>query len=152
MLRTKRQPTRRPHYHFFKKISSQNFLFIKYIVQYPKILYMNHNFMSQSFIQGTSSKDDEIFITFWDHFFSIIVNGVFLYRIPPYCGACTCVRNRGNGACTKSGSKVHFFYPSKNRAVSYISACLCRDPKISYQFGTIEWPILSLKHAFLGFF
>ena len=40
----------------------------------------------------------------------------------------------------------------KNRAVSYISACHCRDPKISYQFGSIKWPILSLKNAFLGGF
>ena len=24
------------------------------------------------------------------------------YRIPSHCGWCTCVRNRGNGACTKS--------------------------------------------------
>ena len=56
------------------------------------------------------------------------------YRIPPYCGACTYVRNRGNGACTKSVSKVVLFFLRKNCAVSYIRACLCRGPKISYQF------------------
>ena len=34
---------------------------------------------------------------------------------------------------TNSESKVHFF-TSKNRGVSYIRACHCRDPKFSYQF------------------
>ena len=63
-----------------------------------------------------------------------------------------CVRNRGNGACTKSESKVHISLFRKNRAVSYISACHCKDPTFSYQFDTIEWPILSPKHAFLGVF
>ena len=37
-----------------------------------------------------------------------------------------CIRNRGNGEY-----KVHFFLPQKNRALSYISACHCRDLKIS---------------------
>ena len=38
-----------------------------------------------------------------------------LYRIPPYCGACTYIRNRCNGACTKSESicmkTCAWFYP-----------------------------------------
>ena len=57
------------------------------------------------------------------------------YRIPPDCGACTYIRNRGNGACTKSESKVHFFWLQKIWPVSYISACTYRDPKIFYYCG-----------------
>ena len=48
-------------------------------------------------------------------------------------------------------SKVHFFWLQKNRPVSYISACHCRDPRFCYQCETIftvKRPILTLKHAF----
>ena len=52
---------------------------------------------------------------------------------PPHCGSCTCVRNRGNGAFTKSESKVHFFYFKK----SYISACHCEIRNSAINFDTI---------------
>ena len=44
------------------------------------------------------------------------------------------------------------FLLRKNRAISYLSACHCRDPKISYQFDTTERLILSRNHAFLEIF
>ena len=32
------------------------------------------------------------------------------YHIPPHCGTCICVRNRGIGACTNVESKVYFYF------------------------------------------
>ena len=51
----------------------------------------------------------------------------------------------------KVSPKCTFFLPQKNRAVSYISACTCRDPRFCYLCKTIftlKRPILTLKHAF----
>ena len=53
-------------------------------------------------------------------------------------------------ACIES--KLHFILLRKNRAVSSMNACHCKDPKFSYQFETIEWPISYLKHACSGVF
>ena len=46
-----------------------------------------------------------------------------LYRIPADCGACTYVRNRGIGACTKSESKMHFFSTSK-KSGCFVYKCM----------------------------
>ena len=63
------------------------------------------------------------------------LHGVFpalTYRIPRIVmHAPIYIRNRCNGTCTKSESKVHFFLPPKNRAFSYISAFHCKDLKFS---------------------
>ena len=54
------------------------------------------------------------------------------YPFPPHSGACTYIRNRGNGACTKSESKFSIFFCCiNNLSISYISACHYSEPQIS---------------------
>ena len=47
--------------------------------------------------------------------------------VPPHCGACTYVRNRGNRVCTKRESKMHFLSSKKLGCFVYKSMSMWRS-------------------------